>query len=372
MNIVSKKIEHKKIIWFQNSNSYLVLEPIVAYLIEKINNNEQHTEIVDFIKNQLNIPKELAKKILRNVTDLYIQNTQEKIIDSFAETYVVPTSFYSEKYYSINDFIFFIEFENEYLETQIHPPFAHLEIKEPSSYNFNYQLFENDDFIIFLKNTAKIGQWNKNESHIFQGKISMHILIDIYSIPEEKWMGVFHASAISNGKKSMLFLGDSGNGKSTSLAILNANGFNCIADDFVPVDSKKNVYIYPAAISIKKNSISTLLPLYPALENSAEHHLKKSNKIVHYLPPKNIDYSLKLKCKALVFIKYNPDIELEINLISQTDAFQQLVPDSWISPIKENAEIFLDCFLDLPCYQLTYSNNQKMIESVSKIFSDEL
>lgn len=66
-------------------------------------------------------------------------------------------------------------------------------------------------------------------------------------------MGVFHASALGNSKKTVLFLGDSGNGKSTSLAILQANGFTCIEDDFVPIDAKKQeVYSFPAAISIKK------------------------------------------------------------------------------------------------------------------------
>ena len=74
----------------------------------------------------------------------------------------------------------------------------------------------------------------------------------------------------------------------------------------------------------------------------------------------------------MVFIKYNPKVELDIKPISKVDAFQQLVPDSWISPIEKNATVFLDWFLELPCYQLTYSVNSKMIETVAKIFNDEL
>ena len=108
-----------------------------------------------------------------------------------------------------------------------------------------------------------IGHWNKRDTHLFEGKLSMQLLIDIYKKPETDWMGVFHASAISNGKESILLLGDSGNGKSTSLALLIANGFNCLADDFVPIDKNKNIYTYPAAISVKKNSVPTLIPFYP-------------------------------------------------------------------------------------------------------------
>ena len=204
------------------------------------------------------------------------------------------------KYYLINNVVFFIQFENEYLEAQVHPTFAHLETTESQNYKFHYQVFEEEKLIVFIKNDLMIGSWKKNESHVFQGKLSMQILIDIYKKPEEKWLGVFHASALSNGKDSLLFLGDSGNGKSTSLALLNASGFDCLADDFVPIDSEKKVFTYPAAISIKKNSVSTLLPLYPELETSAEFHFKKLNKIVRFLPPKNLNYDLKLPCKALI------------------------------------------------------------------------
>ena len=50
--------------------------------------------------------------------------------------------------------------------------------------------------------------------------------------------------------------------------------------------------------------------------------------------------------------------------------FQQLVPDSWLSPKKENAQSFLNWFEGLNCYQLTYSNNEEMIKTITKIFNN--
>ena len=201
----------------------------------------------------------------------------------------------------------------------------------------------------------------------------MELIQKIHQKEEKEWMGVFHASAVSNGKKSVLFLGDSGNGKSTSLALLQANGFTCLADDFVPIDIyNKEVYSFPASISIKKKSLETLLPLYPELENSAEYNFKRLNKVVRYLKPNNSDFLSHLPCKDLVFIKYKKNSDLKFDKIAKIEAFQQLVPDSWLSPIKENAEIFLDWFASLNCYQITYSENKKMIATVAKIFKDEL
>ena len=48
----------------------------------------------------------------------------------------------------------------------------------------------------------------------------MELLQKVHQKEEEEWLGVFHASALGDGKKAILFLGDSGNGKSTSLSAL--------------------------------------------------------------------------------------------------------------------------------------------------------
>ena len=87
----------------------------------------------------------------------------------------------------------------------------------------------------------------------------MKIIECIYNKNEAEWMGVFNASAINFKDENILILGDSGNGKSTSLALLQAQGFQCIADDFVPIDQAQNVYSFPAGISIKKKTVSVLL-----------------------------------------------------------------------------------------------------------------
>jgi len=47
------------------------------------------------------------------------------------------------------------------------------------------------------------------------------------------------------------------------------------------------------------------------------------------------------------------------------------VPDSWISPLGENAAHFLDWFLALPCYQLTYSDNEQMVKTIDQFFEYE-
>jgi hypothetical protein len=372
--ILYKVIENKTITWFKNSNEYLVLENTTADILKRLSKGVSVKEIATALSKKLAVPLDKTIDFILDLEkNIYLPKTKKEtaIVNDYRDV-KKPTSFEFTKYYKINNIVFKVAFSDEMELSDIHPKFSHLEIKA-TDYKHEFAVFTKNKYTFFYVDNCFIGAWSKKDVHFFQGKFSMQLIEKIHQKEENKWMGVFHASAISNGKKSMLFLGDSGNGKSTSLALLQANGFTCLADDFVPMDAnKQEVYSFPAAISIKKNSLDALLPIYPELKTSAEYHFKALNKVVRYLQSNNTNLLAHLPCNDVVFIKYEKDATLTCNKISKIDAFQQLIPDSWISPEIENAAIFLDWFSTLNCYKLTYSNNKEMIQAVSNIFKNEL
>ncbi len=368
--MIIKPLENKKIVWFKDTNEYLVIEPLIAEILSLLYHKIDKQEIITKVFNQINIPYQQTENLVTDIESLL--NAQNLIRKELAPV-SKPTHFEYIKYYNINELVFKVNYSSEFEYSLVHPKFAHLESTNYLNITHQFEVYSSKEFISFAIDNSVIGTWSLEDVHYFQGKFSMKITELIHQKSEDEWLGVFHASAVSNKTASILFLGDSGNGKSTSLALLQANGFTCLADDFVPIDvEKQEVYSFPSAISIKKNSLTTLLPFYPELETSAEYHFKRLNKIVRYLPTNNANYKSKLPCKALIFIKYQKDSDLVINKISNIEAFEQLVPDSWLSPIPENVEVFLNWFSKLPCYQLTYSDNSEMIATVSKIFKDEL
>ncbi|CAM1334955.1 hypothetical protein [Tenacibaculum aestuariivivum] len=368
--ILQKQIEDKTVLWLEHSNQYIIIEPIVAEIITLLNAKISKEEITTILSSKIDAPLKEITNFINDIAKLLISPPKEGIKDIAVE---IPKKYEYHYFYQINNITIKVSFLSDYEKYLVHPKFAHLETEKQVKETHHYRVYSNKNYISFSIDNQIIDTWSLNEVHYFQGKFSMKIVEHIHRKEEAEWLGVFHASAISNGKKSMLFLGDSGNGKSTSLALLQANDFTCLADDFVPIDAeKKHIYSFPSAISIKKNSLPTLLPIYPELETSAEYNFKKLHKIVRYLIPNNNDYQQHLPCKALVFIKYEKDSDLKVDKISKLNAFEQLVPDSWLSPITENANKFLNWFEKLPCYQLTYSNNKKMIATVHKIFNDEL
>ena len=375
MKTLYKVIEDKTITWFENTNKYVVLENTTADILKRLSKGISVEIIANALSKKLDVPLEKAEDFILNLKKkLYEPNnsTKKEAINDDRDI-KKPSSYNFVTFYKINEVIFKISYLNEKEQSLIHPKFEHLVIDVVENFDNKFEVFINSNFIFLYVDKDYIGSWSHHDVHYFQGKFSMEIIQKIHQKKEEEWLGVFHASAISNGKKSMLFLGDSGNGKSTSLALLQANGFTCLADDFVPVDAKKQeVYSFPASISIKQNSLKTLIPIYPELASSKEYNFTRLNKVVRYLKPNNANFFAHLPCNDLVFIKYEKDAKLRCKKISKIDAFQQLIPDSWLSPKKENAQIFLDWFGGLNCYQLTYSNNEEMIKTVTKIFDNDL
>ena len=372
--IIYKDIEDKTITWFENSNQYIVLEKVTATIVKSLQEKIVVKKIATTLSLDLEIPLEDSLAFVKDVQEkIMLPNTENTKELTVKRNFTIPKQFSLTNYYLINKLVFQVDFETEYEQYLIHPKFAYLETEKITKPHFHYQVFTQKKHTLLVINDTYIGAWTEKDIHYFQGKFSMQVVQNMHQKKEKEWLGVFHASAVSNGKNSMLFLGDSGNGKSTSLALLQANGFDCLADDFVPVDgTKKEVYRFPSAISIKKNSVPHLLSFYPELADAAEFHFKELNKIVRFLPPKNPNLTSHLPCKALVFIKYKKDSPLIINSISKLDAFQKLIPDSWLSPIKKNANTFLDWFENLPCYELIYSENEKMITTVSNLFADDV
>jgi len=370
--VIVKELGGKSIVWFQNSNQYLLLEPRTALIVQELSTGKDINDVARQLQQELHIPNQQAMDFVQDLQQIFVlPNMKNSATNSMNDKgYLVPQSFKYIKYYKMHQRTFAVQFSNEFEVSLMHPKLAHLEVSNMNDEDHTIYVFGKKEYTFLWLDQKFIGLWGREDIHYFQGKFSMKLIESMYGKSEENWMGVFHASAVGNHENSVLILGDSGNGKSTSLALLQAHGFHCIADDFVPIDNRGKVHSFPVGISIKKPALSTLIPYYPDLEDSDEFHDERSNKRVHYLPPSHIDCYKRYACKALIFIKYDTSIDFVHKEITQLQAFKRLIPDSWISREVDNVRVFLDWFSSLPCYELIYSNNERMIEKVRNILGD--
>ena len=363
-SIVQKISNNECIVWLKRSNKYIVLDSKILELIKNKYSLSSKDFLVEITKS-LNVSSGIAKKIDKDIVDLLIETKEIEL---------KPVQKYTSKvkdckliqYYSFNDIILKICFDTIDTKSLIHPKYSHLAIDNTNNYDVEYKIFNSDNKLFIFKNNQFVGSWKNTELHEFQGKFSMELICSFYNKTEHDWMGVFHASTISKDNRSIMFTGDSGNGKSTLVSVLMVNGFNVIADDFTPILRQDfKTYCFPSAISIKEKSYSLMEQLHPGLINSKQYYISELKGAVKYLPPKSQENSAN--CSSVVWVKYSEGSENTMNKVSIQDALKKFLPDAWISNKEANAKAFLKWINKTEFYELNYSSNQKAIKLVSSL-----
>lgn len=375
---ILKTIGSRKTVWFKNSNRYVQMEDSAFTIFDQLQKGESYDAVVGFLVSNYKLPESEAKRFVQEIQQFINEEFSKKrnsLTEEIHPQAVIPPKVYSEIAYQFENKKFLFKYGEETTEQMIHPIFAHLKVISKASPDHHLDLFTAHNKLHLVSDGAFISRWDNQDDHLFKGKVFMELLNKGYSKQEKDWMTVLHASAVGNGKNSLLLAGDSGSGKSTLSAILMVNGFNVLADDFVPIiASSAKVMQFPAAISIKKQAFKLISSTYPELLKAKEFHYKKLNKTVRYLSVHiNENASLSsLAVKALIFVQYKDQFGIQLNEISREQAFRRLVPDSWVSPLAENAERFLDWFASLACYELIYSDNDKVVSTIKTLIEDEL
>ena len=376
MNYLKKNLGNRKIIWLEESNNYLLVDNHAAGVIERILTGGSKDEVADWCGKTYELPENESSRFVGEIIELLGKATDH----SLTNTGILRSGIVSglgdgeghARLYRFNHTLIEIRYCHPRLEELVHPRFSHLEVRSGEADHVIEILHRNNELILLVDHQTG-GIWEEGEAHLLLGRLFFELVRLANDTDESNWMGVFHASAVSYHSRGLMFLGDSGKGKSTATAILLSEGFTLCADDFVPVDSHYlHLWSFPAALSLKKESLETLMPLFPQLSEARDFFFPESGKTVRYLTTHASEFpdQTHVSCEGLIFVNYQVNSGCRISRLPKYQAFSKLVPDSWISPIRDHAQKFLDWFLSMPCYQLTYSDQGKMVQTVSKLFKD--
>jgi len=363
---LSQKISKEdSIVWLKNSNKYIILNSKILELIKDKLSLSSKDFLLE-ITESLNVTSSIAKKIDNDISELLLETKQIKLKPVQEHTSKVKDCKMIHHYY-FNDTCVKICLDSEETKALIHPKYSHLAIANTKNCDVEFKIFNSDKKLVIFKNDQFVGSWDNTELHEFQGKFSMELMCSFYNKAEHDWMGVFHASTISRDNRSIMFTGDSGNGKSTLVSILMDNGFNVIADDFTPILREDfKTYCFPSAISIKEKSYSLMEHIYPGLKNSKQYYISELKGAVKYLPPTSKETSAK--CSSVVWVKYSKSSENSIKNISTQEALKKILPDAWISDKEANAKAFLVWIKRTNFYELNYSDNNELISIIDTNF----
>ena len=377
MNIkfVKKKIGNSYLIWFQNSNLYFSLEEPAWFVFSKIMKRYKSETIAKEFSDRYGLSYEES---LRFVTDVRLKiiemnkyDEPAKYMEKSAEeinNYVYPI--YSTHCYDMQNKVIEFSFETPWLENYIHPLIKHLETTEDFTGKSYFELYTYNERVYFRLDKKIIGSWDKNESHLTKGRIFIELVNVLHNKSEADWLMTVHASAISDGRKTILFSAAPGSGKSTIAALLQTKGYNIISDDFVPIErSTFKAFPFPIAMSVKEGSLDLLKPHYPELENNPLITLNPEKRI-KYLPIDNRIMKMAFPVKEFIFIKYDDSVDFTLEKIEPANAVKTLFEEAWIPPQPDNVAIFLDKIINISFYRLTYSNNKMALEAISQLFDN--
>lgn len=366
-SIAQKISEEDSIVWLKETNKYIILNSAILALIKK-KSALSSKDFIALIIESFQVNSIEAIRINKNISELLLE-TKEVDLKKDTKHPDIVKSCELIQYYSFNDIIIKVCFDTEETKSLIHQKYSHLVVENKNICNVEFKIFNSNNTLFILKNNQVVGSWDRDQLHEFQGKFSMELICSFYNKTEHDWMGVFHASTISKNNHSVMFTGDSGNGKSTLVTLLMANGYNVIADDFSPVlRSDLKTYCFPSAISVKEKSFDLIEQLHPKLKSSNEYYINELKGHVKYLPP--ISKETSANCSGVVWVQYSEVAENSMKKISTQEALKKILPDAWVSKKEVNAKAFLKWIKKTAFYELNYSDNDKLISIINNYFSN--
>ena len=361
------EIDSKIVLWFTQTNKYLFFNSLF-YTIFKHFNEYSVEDAKRYLVNDLQLNESLInvgyqsyKTIINNLSVTDSSQAKIPLMETVDKWYFTCT-------YLVYGALIKLRFSSNYVMELIHPKFEHLLVEISILPSHTIDIVHQSENLYLILNTKPVGVWPLDESHFLQGKFALQLINLCNNKVESDWMAVLHASAVYKEDKGFVFLGESGNGKSTATTLLTLNGYKLLADDFVPVEVSNNkIYSFPAAISIKEKLLNVMEGSFPQLSNSRLRYKDEHTNYKYLYPQECSKFVTSVPAKALLFIKYTKDSSTNLKSISTCEALELIIPDSWISPLPQNVPSFLNWIQEVPAYRIEYSDNTEFINLINSL-----
>jgi len=356
------------VVWLGGINRYIQLKEPAFRVFKQWAEGAGKSDIAKVCSVQYSLSEDESLRFVEEITSkvqsLFENEHPGSRIQTEENYFPLNPEYFSDHTYQIGTHFFRFFYRNEYLKDLFHPLFQHHETNAVAPVYSRFELYNEDGQDGFRVDNSEARFFLATEIDGYQGAVFMEILNTIYKMDSADWMGVIHASGVTDGRNAVLFAAPSGSGKTSIALLMMVNGFSILSDDFVAVAMQEpEIYHFPANISVKKSAITFLQEYLPQLNSTI------SNENEVFLPPAGETGILaNVKTKAIVFISYDPSTEYELKREPNLEVMNNLIKQSWIAGTPEAAERFLEWYFKLPVYTLCYSNNRKAVEGIRELF----
>jgi len=385
------RVQDTDVVWLAGANRFLQFKEPAYYVFEAWTRNIAPECIATDCSSRYDLPPKEAARFVREILGqldrLVEQRARSMEHGAPASSYATVgegrrandtglSAPFSIRICRLNNKIIIFQYGDHSLEAVFRPLFRQFEIKKEEEtqvkdFGETITVFrENNRYYLRINQQSEQSFPDKDFEH-FHGAVYMELLQILHGKMSCNWMGIFHASAVTDGKKALLFVAASGSGKSTLAALMMANGYRLVSDDFVPVAlASPEVYPFPTAISVKRNARALLKTYFPSL--GGEIPAKERYHRESFLPLAQESHELQpVPAAAILFVSYDPRVEYRLTKESNLIMMNELLKQSWIPGNSSSAGGFLKWYFHTPVYQLTYSDVQKAISGLSYLLAEK-
>lgn len=371
MNYTYKRVDDTYVVWLAEANRYMQLKEPAFRILEDWSNQLPEAQIIYNCALECRLGLKVARRFVKQITHQLqgmVHQPREDFLLHFNGEVIPPSDYgwYSTRHYRIQGRWFRFRYGNAQMEELIHPGFAYLEQPlEPGQAPQVFDLCGSNEHLVLQTSGSVTWRYPCSRLEQFVGQVFLQLLNGLYDSTDGSWMGAVHASAVTAGHGAVLFTAPSGSGKSTMASLLMKRGYRVLSDDFSPLSlDSAQVYPFPEGISVKSSSLQALRSYFPGLADRVDS-LPADVREVH-LPLSR--EGLPTSVRAIVFLQYDPAVEVAFKTISNLEAMDRFMQQLWLPPTPEVASHFMDWYFQLPCYTLHYSDHDKAINSLSKLF----
>jgi hypothetical protein len=362
------------IVWLKAVNRYIQLKEPAFRVMEMWAQKNDLDSIATYCADRYSLPFPEALRFTKEITagiDALLSSANGQRYPAATTPPEFPDkSPFSTRCYKIFEKNICFKFGTQESEDFFHPMFSHFEI-DPKQKEADalLELSRSGDLYLLRVNGKDIKTIPASEPEEFQGAVCLEVVNLIHNKQTDDWMGVFHASAVTDGYGALLFIAPPGSGKSTIAALMLANGYTILSDDFVPVAlDEPEVCSFPAAISVKSTSLAFMKELFPALPDPDNDSNDPSQIYETYMPlPETGALYSSVKAKAIIFVQYDQKVKYNLTRITNTEAMNDFLPQAWIANNPVAAERFMNWYFKLPIYSLRYSDNARVVREMKKL-----
>ena len=371
--LFAKQVDGKYITWLGNSAQWAVLEEPAWYVCQMLNDEIHTNSIVSSCVHKYGSDVENTKEFVADIVKITRQLEYNCLLDTGNITdkkngIWQTLIFRSVRNYRINGHIFSVSYQNNWIEDIIHPLLAHFETGN-SDTEKKFFLYERKDSFAVTISGEITKTWMLKQPDLLKGRFFVELLNTIFNKSENDWMAIAHASAVTDGEKTIIFSAPNGGGKSTLAALLQKKGYAILADDIVSLDANNGMaYPSPGALTVKESAYNVLAPYYPELEHNLNQETTRCN--IQYLPVthKKKYEQLAQKVLAIVFVCYDEKADYYVEKVGKLETIKHFNEETWVSTVPQNAHKYLDWITGTPSYKLHYSDTDKAISFISNLF----